>query len=350
MRDELEVEDAQLRVEAKERALKEEEALAHEPPKELGAAADEDAALQAAKDNLEARAPDEEGATEETPAKEGETPPAAPEPPKTLKVGEEEVPLEEVIAGYEKSKHAGRWQKEAQQTLRKAQEKEEGAKLVIEHLMKDPLAAFRELLAGKVGERQAHERTRKAAEDFLLQVLEEEALGPEAREVRAERRAMERERAELERRRRESLAAEEQAEAERIAEHFQKKITEAVAASGLPKTQKVYEQVAREMIEAAEAGISLTPEEAIATVKEEREKELAQLLETLPPAELIKKFPEQARAIQKHAADEARAKLAQAVKPGTSAAASPPRPKRDAAKVLAASEVRGFLREGLFEQ
>ena len=121
------------------------------------------------------------------------------------------------------------------------------------------------------------EDVRKIAEELLAEELENEMLSPEQKELKelrkqvAERKAKEQE-AEKERIEKESIELQ-----QRYADDYDKKISEALNTSGLPKTAKTVKRMAQLMYQNLEHGYELEPKHLVDIVREEYLQEIKEL-------------------------------------------------------------------------
>lgn len=186
--------------------------------------------------------------------------------------GEEvELPLSEVIKGYQLDKASYNKMQEAAQIKAKAKQLIEFAENSPEQLLKalgkDPMSY---------------------AEEYLARQLEEQMMSEEDRKIRDERKELEELRAERKR-------FQEQQEQEKIAraeqeysQKLDKEMAEAFSKSSLPRHKFFIQQVASQMLGAATRGEELPVAEAIARVEEAVNGYLPSMLQTLPTETLVK--------------------------------------------------------------
>ncbi len=117
----------------------------------------------------------------------------------------------------------------------------------------------------------------KLAEDWLIERMEMEKLTPEQQQLRAyeqQLKAYEEEKKQVA----EQKAQEEQ---QKLIQHhtqmYEQQVTEALSASGLPKTTKTVKRMAEYMYKALENGIDLKPSDVVSLVKQDYIKEITDL-------------------------------------------------------------------------
>jgi hypothetical protein len=281
---------------------------APEEPKELGVTGDE----------LPTHVPDGEPETEpdETtlageptePAEPGETQPEAKVKPKpddlgpikvVMSQGEEAVDVsrDEVERAVRLARQFGRYQKEVGLKSKQAEDREESVKTVVEGLKADPLGIMTQILEGQHGRGRAREMARKAAEDFLINWLNDEALPPEKRMAKEGARELEEQRAELGRIRGEREAEDSRASVAQWEQKIEAEVRTAVKAAGMKEEPKNLSRVYRAMVDGMDAGLTLTAEDAAYIVQKEDEELLAERFGSASPEEVARKFPELSKKI-----------------------------------------------------
>lgn len=151
--------------------------------------------------------------------------------------------------------------KAAQKRMQEAAKERQKAERFIRQLKEDPISVLTNPDLGV--------NFRDIAEQYLAQQLEAEIMSPEQRKVMEAERII-REKEEQTRKTRE---AEEQAQLEQLQEHYaqdyQKKITQALSESGLPKTRNTVKKMAYFLHQNVKFGLDLTPKDLAAMVKED---------------------------------------------------------------------------------
>jgi hypothetical protein len=118
---------------------------------------------------------------------------------------------------------------------------------------------------------------REIAEKYLAEQLEAEIMSPQERKLKEAERII-RERDEEQKSKRDQ---EQRSQVEKLQEHYSseydKKISEALSTSGLPKTPKTVQRMAQLMYKNLEHGLDLEPKDLVALVKEDYLSEIRSL-------------------------------------------------------------------------
>ena len=200
---------------------------------------------------------------------------------------ESDVSIEELIAGYSRTKAANNRFQQAAQERKIAEQLKKEADEARTRLKSDPWSVLKELEVDP----------RSAAEEFLIKQLELEALTPEQRAALEDSNKKDKERKDLEERIRKyeekeakEKEAKEQAEIQEKTQYFVKELEssmmEALQTSKLPKTNAIVAKVADKMLEAFDRGIDMPPKHAIRLVEEELVQLKKAFLEDLDPDRL----------------------------------------------------------------
>lgn len=129
--------------------------------------------------------------------------------------------------------------------------------------------------ADKLG--KTPEQVRKEMEEYFAEMIEEEMLSPEQKKVREADRII-REHEEKSKREAQEKEAQVRAQLEQqYAQDYDKKITEALSSSGLPKTPKTVKRMAALMSQNLNLGLDLEPKDLVQLVKEDYLNEIKEL-------------------------------------------------------------------------
>ncbi|CAB4199938.1 hypothetical protein UFOVP1351_16 [uncultured Caudovirales phage] len=190
------------------------------------------------------------------------------------------------------------------------------------------------------------QQLRQELEEYFAAQLEEEMLTPEQKKVRDAEQII-REREEEKRRAKEQEeAAEKEHWQKHYAQEYDKKITEALSSSGLPKTPKTVHRMASLMSKNLEMGLDLEPKHLVDIVREEYLTEIKELFGASDGDTLLKMLGDDvANKIRK--SDLARLKGAGIPqKKVASQPAEQPKPQRRMTTEEWLAEVRRRAREG----
>ncbi len=212
-----------------------------------------------------------QNASESTPEPSNEKPS---EKPKKYQVkvdgGVEEASEEELLAAYSKVKAANkRFQEAAEERKMAAQAKAEAEKIK-ESIKSDPWSVLASLGID----------SRKAAEEFLIQQLERDAMSPEQKEAEELRRKLKeyeekesRSKQEAEDRAKKEQEEAERAEAQKLTEEitksFEIEFQEALESSKLPRNPKLIAKMAEIMMDAEQEGYSISAKQAAKIVEKD---------------------------------------------------------------------------------
>lgn len=268
---------------------------------------------------------DEEG--EETGEEDAEEDEKVLGDPNSLKItGEDgkevDVPREDLEKAYKTAKQVARFQSEAAATLQKAEQKETEIRTVIQRLTQEPAQTLEEIFSGVTGSAtEGRAALVEMATNILAAHIDEEQ-NPQKREQRLIKQ--ERKQLDQEKKQQENQRAE--AEQEAITTQLHDEAMEAIEGAGFvtydddPQTfQEIYTKIMDLRYTSIQAGNPLTAADAALQVKEARAKSLAQLLKSTPAKELVEKFPEHAKQIEKIRVASAKAKKRGAKRPRRSA-------------------------------
>lgn len=160
--------------------------------------------------------------------------------------------------------------KAAQKRMQEASMTKKQAEQFIKMLRQDPIKVLQNPHLGV--------DFRKIAEDYLAAQLEQELLSPEERQLREYKQKVEEFESEKKRQQEEA----EQTQMARLQEHYaqeyDKKITEALSQSGLPKTPKTVRRMAELMSKNLEFGYELEPKQLVEMVREDYLNEIRELI------------------------------------------------------------------------
>lgn len=145
----------------------------------------------------------------------------------------------------------------------------------------DPMEYFKSMSAKDAA------KVREAAEKFLFEKLQEEALTPEQKRLRELEEENKRYK-ETEKQKAEREAQEERSRIEsKYTEDYDRKITEALNSANIPKNPAAIRRVAQHMLNALEAGVDLDPRDAIEYAKQDFMGEIKELLSALDENSLL---------------------------------------------------------------
>lgn len=186
-----------------------------------------------------------------------------------LKVDGEEFEEELDLNDEEAVKRHLQLSKAAQKRMQEAAKQKQQAEKFFRMLKEDPISVLSDPSIGV--------DFRNLAEQFLAKQLEEEMLTPEQKRLQQAEQII-REREEEVRRQREEV---EQQQITRLQEaysqEYDKKITEALSSSGLPKTPKTVRRMAELMSKNLENGLELEPKDLVQLVREDYLSEIKEL-------------------------------------------------------------------------
>lgn len=255
--------------------------------------------------------------------------PAAPEAPKEtpearrirLRLGDSEEEFEEsALAGLvRRGKNSAQLMSKAEARFRDAEKKAAEVEAKLSRLKADPFGALRELGVDP----------RSLSEQEILRAIEEEkerALPPEERAIRERARKADEYERQLKEREEKARAAEEDAEVEHHRQQFDSLFTEALVATGLPKTsaRRVMHHVAAVYAAAERAGEQVDPADAAAHAVESLRAEQRALIQGMSVEEVHAWLGEDVmRAVRKHDLERYRAQR-------SGGAVPPPKPPPEA--------------------
>ena len=189
-----------------------------------------------------------------------------------LKVDQNEVEMSEaeVIALAQKGQGAEKRFQEAAQMRKEAE-------AVVRFLKENPREAMKQFGID----------VRKFSEDVLMEHLTEQSMSPEQkkqRDTEAElNKYRERDKAETERQHKEAVTKQEQ----ELVQHYTKTFTEALEASGLPKTNETVARMARYQQQASRKGYEVPPADLAKLVRSDYENEQQALYGSMDGDKLI---------------------------------------------------------------
>lgn len=159
--------------------------------------------------------------------------------------------------------------KAAQKRMQEAAESRKQAENFIKMLQKDPVKVLTNPQLGV--------DFRKLAEEYLVSQLQDEMMTPEEKQLRkAEQIIKEREQEEA--RQKEELQSKQMRELQNhYAQDYDRKITEALSTSGLPKTPKTVNRMAELMYKNLQNGLDLEPSQLVEIVREDYINEIREL-------------------------------------------------------------------------
>lgn len=274
--------------------------------------------------------PPAQGAPTATPPaaqKPGETPAQAEARRLKLRLGNEEVELDEseVVANYQKGKNAAQIMSAAEKRRQEVLKEKAYADGILNRLKSDPRGVLKELGLD----------VRKMSEETILQEIELEKMSPAERRAHdAEQRikALEAEKAKQEEERNQSVHAE---EVKRHADEFANLFLETMQATGLPKESGrwVAYRMAHLYRQNEEAGLQSTPEEMASHVLQGMRKEHAGVLGGLKGKALAEHLgPEVVKEILRYNLEQVRARRGGGQPPPAAPAAPPPTQNLDPRK------------------
>lgn len=245
------------------------------------------------------------------------------EAPDTLTVTSEDgqdvqVSHQDLEKAWKTAQKVARFQSEAAATLQKANDKEMEIRNILQRLTIEPAETLEEIFSGVSGsEVQGRAQLIDMATKILAAHIEEES-NPNKREERL--LLKERKKLDQESNRREHQQKFEAQEA--LTTKLHEEAVAGMKAAGFADIEadpeaygEVYVKIMDLRATAIEADNPLTAAQAALQVKESRAKSLAQLLKSTPTKELLEKFPEHAKKIQKLRVASAKAKKAGAKRP-----------------------------------
>lgn len=196
---------------------------------------------------------------------------------------EKEVPLEDLIANYQKGTAAYKKFEEAAKLKKEADERMKMDQELLRLLKEDPRAL---LMHPEVG--HSREDIRKLAEGFLVEELELEQMTPEQRELkelRAKLKQQEEEKAQAEAAEREARI---EAQKEHLAVEWTNTIKDILPKYGLPASARTIAQMATHKERALEQGYDLPWEEAAKLTKEDFMRWQREIYNSLDGDDLVK--------------------------------------------------------------
>lgn len=237
-----------------------------------------------------AEAPEQTESSEVQQTQQEQQPPAPPSKKKyTYKADgesvEEELDEAEIAKRLSLSKSAMKRMSEAAKTKQQAE-------ALIREFQENPTALFKKLDSKKA---------RSAAEEFLLEQLEQEMMSPEQKaqqEMLKKLQAYE----EQEKRTKEEMEAKQMAQLQAsVAQDYDRTITEALATSGLPKVPSTVKRMASLLYKNLELGLDLTPADLVEEVKKSYYAEFKELFGAGDASFILSMFGEDvSNKIRKH--------------------------------------------------
>lgn len=183
-----------------------------------------------------------------------------------LKVDGEEIEEQIDLADEEGLKRQLQLARAAQKRMQEASRQKAEAESFIQRLKTNPLEVLNDPSLGV--------NFRQIAEEYLAEQLEQELMSPEEKRIREAERIIREREAEMK-------AAREREESEQIerlknhyAQDYDKKITEALQTSGLPKTPKTVKRMAELMKMNLSNGLDLEPKDLVQLVREDYVQEM----------------------------------------------------------------------------
>lgn len=205
------------------------------------------------------------------------------------------------------------------------------AEALIREFEDNPTSLFKKLDAKKA---------RSAAEEFLLEQLEQEMMSPEER-TRQEMMRKLQSYEETERQTKEQAEANQMAELQnQVAQNYDKTISEALAKSGLPKVPATVKRMAQLMYKNLELGLDLSPADLVDEVKKSYHSEFKELFGTGDASFILNMFGDDvANKIRKHDLQRLQSKQSMpSVQPRSSS-----QPSKEDRKAMSRDEWRDWL-------
>lgn len=220
-------------------------------------------------------------------APEAGAPPETPEPaaslaesPETLRVTWEDgttsdVPVQELVAGYQLAVRA-------RDDLKAAQEISTAAQEVVQGLIQNPFGVLLDAFAGAMGDREkALEEVGRQVTEFADAWKQMKGLPPAEQELLRLRREHAAIKAENERLKQKEVQGKEAQEVAADTQRALKDIHGALKAAGLPERPVLVKAVARELLDAHQSKEKLSTAQAVARVKKQLQTELEERLKAL---------------------------------------------------------------------
>ena len=129
---------------------------------------------------------------------------------------------------------------------------------------------------------------RKVAEDYLWEQIQDEQLTPEQKAQKARDRELEKYKKQHEEKEKEELTAKQQAQAQHYAQDYDRQISGALAASGLPKTTGTVRRMTEYMIHDVKAGFQRDAAEYVEMVRNDYMQDIKELLGSVEGEHLLK--------------------------------------------------------------
>ncbi len=140
--------------------------------------------------------------------------------------------------------------------------------------------------ADKLG--KTPEQLRKEVEEYFAEIIEDEMLSPEQKTIREAQRIVREREEETKRIAAEKEAKEKEELQNRYAQDYDKRISEALASSGLPKTAKTVKRMAELMYKNLDMGLDLEPQHLVQIVREDYLSEIKELFSATDGDSLLK--------------------------------------------------------------
>lgn len=249
-----------------------------------------------------AETPPSDGSLDDLPPGE-ETSPAADltDAPETLRVTWEDgtssdVPVEELITGYQLAVRA-------KSDLRAAQEAQGAAEEVLRGLVENPIQTLHDALTGLLGgdRERALEELGRITTEFSDAWKESKKLPPAEQELLRLRRERTTLQAELKRERERAQQDQESVAVTQATQNALREINQALRAAKLPERPALVKAVARELLDARQTKQKLSAAQAVEKVKRQLQSEMDERLKALgeDPAALEGLFPKAAELFRK---------------------------------------------------
>ena len=190
-----------------------------------------------------------------------------------LKVDGQEIEEEIDLSDEETLKRHLQMSKAAQKRMSEAAKIRQQAEEVVGMFKGDLKSVLKQ--ADKLG--KTTEQVRKEIEDYFAEILEEEMLSPEQKTIREAQRIVRENEEKQKREAQEKEAAVRSQLEQQYAQDYDKKISEALSNSGLPKTPKTVKRMASLMAKNLDLGLELEPKDLVQIVREDYLAEIKEL-------------------------------------------------------------------------
>lgn len=190
-----------------------------------------------------------------------------------LKVDGQELEEEIDLADEETLKRHLQMSKAAQKRMSEAAQVRRQAEELVGMFKGDLKSVLKQ--ADKLG--KSPEQVRKELEDYFMEVIQEETLTPEQKTIREAQRIVQENEERSKREAEEKEAAIRTQLEEKYAQDYDRKITDALMNSGLPKTARTVKRMASLMAKNLDLGLELEPKDLVHMVREDYLSEIKEL-------------------------------------------------------------------------